>query len=216
MLLNIEQKFIKRGVDMALPLLLLGAAALSALAVQELADDRDNMLRKRRRKNRVETLESISEHDSPIATYPSDILLSMSNDCLVTVEPKVGSIVCCGLGGILDHTGIYIGDGTIVELAGSGLVKAVSMERFLDERSGKQIFIACDSKGEPLVNHLAAQRATEQVFNYYEYDFINNNCHRFIWQCIVQRDDDISTFKTLNHNIAKFYDRVIYWDVCKR
>jgi len=200
---------------MALPLLLLGAAALSALAVQELSDDRDRVLRKRKSSNKVQSLEKLTKYESPIAIYPSDILQSMVNGNVIEVEPKVGAIVCCGLGGILDHTGIYIGDNTIVELAGSGLVKAVSMQRFIAERSGKQIFIACDSKEQPLVNDLAAQKATEQIFNYYEYDVINNNCHRFIWQCFAQRYTDISTFKALNYKIAKYYNRVIYWDVCK-
>ncbi len=200
---------------MALPLLLLGAAALSALAVQELADDRDNMLRKRKNSNKVETIEHLAKYDSPVATYPSEILLSLANNYAVDVVPKIGAIVCCGLGGILDHTGIYVGDNTIVELSGSGLVKAVSMERFLAERSGKQIFIACDSKAQPLVNKLAAQKAVEQLFNYYEYDVISNNCHRFIWQCFEQRDDDLSTFKTLSYKIAEYYNRIVYWDVCK-
>jgi uncharacterized protein YycO len=200
---------------MALPLLLLGAAALSALAVQELSDDRSNILQKRKRSDKAQTLEKLTKHDSPVAIYPSDFLVSMGNKNVIEVEPKVGAIVCCGLGQIFDHTGIYIGDNTIVELAGSGLVKAVSMDRFLTERSGKQIFIACDSNAQPLVNDLAAQKATEQIFNYYEYDVINNNCHRFIWQCFTQHDNDISTFKTLNYKIAKYYNRIIYWDICK-
>jgi len=200
---------------MALPLLLLGAAALSALAVQELADERTEKLRKRQGSDKVETLADLEKHESPTATYPSDLLTSFASDSVVGVEPKIGAVVCCGLGGMLDHTGIYIGDNLFVELSGSGLIKAVSARRFLSERSGKQIFIACDSRSQPLVNKCAAQRATEQVFNYYEYDVISNNCHRFIWQCFSHGDDDLSTFKSLSHNMAKYYNRIIYWDVCK-
>ena len=200
---------------MALPLLMLGAATLSAIVVQELADDRADKHRQRKCSNKVETLEHLAKYDSPIATYPSDLLTSISNDILVSIPPKIGAIVCCGLGGMLDHTGIYVGENTIVELSGSGLVKAVSMQRFLAERSGKQLFIACDSKAQPLVNKLAAQKASKQIFNYYEYDVINNNCHRFIWQCFTQGGDDLSTFKTLSYNMAKYYNRVIYWDICR-
>jgi len=199
---------------MALPLLMIGAA-LSALAVHELADDRINKQNKRKRNNKVETLAHLDEHESPIAFYPSDLFTSMSNSNATYVEPEIGSIVCCGIGGVLDHTGIYIGENYIVELAGSGLVKAVSIRRFLAERSGKHIFIACDSNAQPLVSELAAQKATEQIFNYYEYDVIKNNCHRFIWQCFAQNDNDFTTFKTLSYKLAKYYDRVIYWDVCK-
>jgi uncharacterized protein YycO len=200
---------------MAIPLLLAGAAVLSTLAVNKLSEDRNKTLRKRK-SNKAQSFDQLSKHESPVATYPSDILVSMANDSVIEVEPVVGAIVCCGIGGILEHTGIYIGDDTIVELAGNGLVKAISMARFLEERSGKHIFIACDSKAQPLVDDLAVQKATKQIFNYYEYDVISNNCHRFIWQCFSQRDEDISTFKTLNYKIAKHYNRVIYWDVCKR
>jgi len=199
---------------MALPIFILGAT-LSALAVHELADDRVEKQHKRKRNNKVETLANLAKHDSPIATYPSDLFISMANSNAISVTPKVGAIVCCGIGRILDHTGIYIGDNTIVELAGSGLVKAVSMQRFLAERSGKHIFIACDSNAQPLISDLAAQKAIEQIFNYYEYDVIKNNCHRFIWQCFARRDNDFTTFKTLNYKLAKYYDRIIYWDVCK-
>lgn len=199
---------------MALPLLLLGAA-FSALAVNELAEDRVDKQLRRKRFKKVETLGHLARHDSPVAIYPSDLLLSLSNDQLTSVAPQVGAVVCCGLGGLLDHTGIYIGDNTIVELAGNGLVKAVSMERFLSERSGSNIFIACDSNGEPLTSNLAAQRAIEQIFKFYEYDVISNNCHRFIWQCFEQRNHELTTFKTLNLHLAEYYDRVIYWDLCE-
>ena len=199
---------------MAFPLIMLGAA-LSALAVHELAEDRVDKMQKRRRTNKVETLSHLDRHDSPIAFYPSDLLVSMTKTKEVKVIPEIGSIVCCGLGGVLDHTGIFIGDNTIVELSGSGLVKAVSMRRFLSERSGKHIYIACDSNEKPLINHLAAQKASEQIFNYYEYDVIKNNCHRFIWQCFEQGNSELTTFKALSHKIARYYDRVIYWDLCK-
>jgi hypothetical protein len=199
---------------MAFPLIMLGAA-LSALAVNELAEDRVDKLRKRRRMNKVETLSHKGRHDSPVAFYPSDLLVSMTKGKTVKVAPEVGSIVCCGLGGVLDHTGIYIGDNTIVELSGNGLVKAVSMQRFLFERSGKHIYIACDSNAEPLINDLVAQKASEQIFNYYEYDVIKNNCHRFIWQCFEQGNSELTTFKALSHKIARYYNRVIYWDLCQ-
>jgi len=65
---------------MALPLLMLGAAALSAIIVQELADDRADKLRQRKCNNKVETLAHLAKYDSPIATYPSDLLASISND----------------------------------------------------------------------------------------------------------------------------------------
>lgn len=213
MLINIEKK-IDIGILMALPLIMLGAA-ISALAVNELADDRIEKQRKRKKANGVETLSHLARHESPIAIYPSDLLVGLIKGSLASIQPEVGAIVCCGLGGVLDHTGIYIGENTIVELSGSGLVKAVSMQRFLAERSGKHIYVACDSNAEPLISDLAAQKASEQIFNYYEYDVIKNNCHRFIWQCFQQDKSELTTFKSLSQNLAKYYNRIIYWDLCK-
>ena len=58
---------------MPLPLLWIGAAAVSALAVKGLADDRKSQQRKRANSFRVQTLAELDRHDSPIATYPTDI-----------------------------------------------------------------------------------------------------------------------------------------------
>lgn len=199
---------------MAIPLLLLGAA-FSALAVNELAEDRVNKQLKRKRHSKVETLSDLAKYDSPIAVYPSDLLVSLEKSKTNEVTPKLGAVVCCGLGGVLDHTGIYIGDNTIVELAGNGLVKAVSMQRFLSERSGDNIFIACDSARHPLVNEDVAKSAIDQIYHYHEYDVIKNNCHRFIWQLFDQKDNELTTFKNLSIKLANYYNRIIYWDVCK-
>ena len=194
---------------MPLPLLWLGAAAVSALAVKGLADDRKSQQRKRATSFRVQTLASLDTHESPVATYPTDIFNTEQTIC-----PKVGAIVCCGIGGVLDHTGIWVGDNTIIELDGNGLVKPVSPRRFTDDRSGKGIFIACDSLGQPLVSEVAAQNAIEQIYQQRDYHLFDNNCHQFIWQCFKPRAEAITTFKSLSVNIAQLFDRVIYWDLC--
>ncbi len=194
---------------MALPLIIAGVAALSALAVKGLNDDRKSQQKHRQKLSRAQRLSDLSEHESAIAIYPSDFLVSEQS-----VMPKIGAIVCCGIGGVLDHTGIWLGDDLIVELAGNGLIKAISSERFIKERSGKQIFIACDSQGAPLVNEAAAKLASEQIYQYRDYHMIDNNCHHFIWQCFKPDDHSLTTFKSLNERLAKYFDRVIYWDLC--
>lgn len=194
---------------MALPLLLAGAAALSAIAVKALNDDRKSQQLLRQRIKVVQRYSSLKSGESPVAIYPSDFLVSEQK-----VNPQVGAIVCCGIGGVLDHTGIWLGDNMIAELSGSGLIKAISSDRFIAERSGKQIFIACDSLKQPLVSLLAAERARDQIFQYREYHMVDNNCHHFIWQCFQPDDHGLTTFKTLNFRLAQFFDRVIYWDVC--
>ena len=195
---------------MALPLIIAGVAALSALAVKSLNDDRKSQQKHRQRLTKVQRLSDLIEHEAPVAIYPSDLLVSEQS-----VTPQVGAIVCCGIGGILDHTGIWLGDDLIIELGGNGLIKAISSARFINERSGKQIFIACDSKGEPLVNEVAAKFASEQIYQYRDYHVINNNCHHFIWQCFKPSDHSLTTFKSLNYRLAHYFDRVIYWDLCE-
>lgn len=195
---------------MPLPLLWIGAAAASAMAIKGLADDRKSQQKKRRKCARVQTLADIGTHESPIAIYPTDMF-----DTVQYTKPEFGAIVCCGIGGVLDHTGIWVGDNTIVELDGNGLIKPVSPRRFTDDRSGKGIFIACDSNGKPLVNEIAAQRAIEQIYQQRDYHVLDNNCHQFIWQCFNPHGDNLTTFKSLSIKLAEQFDRVIYWDGCQ-
>jgi hypothetical protein len=194
---------------MPLPLLWLGAAAISAFAVKELADDRNKQQRKRFYYRDAQCLGRFNEHESPVVQYPTDLFTTTEK-----VKPEIGAIVCCGVGGILDHTGIWVGDNTIVELDGNGLIKAISVQRFTKERSGKHIFIACDSTAKPFASEHAAQRAQQQIFQYRDYHMIENNCHQFIWQCFKPHDKNLTTFKALNIRLARLYDRKIYWDIC--
>jgi hypothetical protein len=194
---------------MPLPLLWIGAAAVSALAVKGIADDRKTQQRLRGKSFRVQTLADVSEHEAPVAIYPTDLFNTEQ-----LVKPEIGAIVCCGIAGAFDHTGIWVGDNTIIEVDGNGLVKAVSPARFTDDRSGKGIFIACDSLANPLVNEVAAQRAIEQIYQLRDYHMIDNNCHHFIWQCFKPNDENITTFKSLSVNVAKYFNRKLYWDRC--
>lgn len=194
---------------MVLPLLWFGAATISAIAVKGLSDDRQKQQNQRKYTYKTQTLDDNAEHGSVTATYPSDFFNTSQ-----IVKPKVGAIVCCGIGGIFDHTGIWVDDDTIIEMDGQGLIKPVSSKRFTAQRSGKNIFIACDSKAIPLASEDAARRAVEQIFQHKEYDIFANNCHQFIWQCFLPEANPLTTFKELNQRIAIYFNRKIYWDVC--
>jgi len=193
---------------MALPLLWLGAAAISALAANELAEDRKRQQLKRFDLRRPQTLADLDPHESPIATYPTDIFSTQQK-----VKPEIGAIVCCGIAGILDHSGIWLGDNSVAELDGNGLIKPVSSQRFIEERSGKQIFIACDSLAQPLISEKAANNAAQQLFQYRDYHMFDNNCHQFVWQCFTNKSGSVTTFRQLNDKVAHFFNRKIYWDV---
>ena len=194
---------------MPLPLLWLGAAAASIFAVKEFADDRKVQQKKRHYSRYAESYSMLERHQSPIATYPTDLFSTEGK-----VKPKIGSLVCCGIGGLLEHTGIWVGENTIIELDGNGLIKPISVQRFTKERSGNNIFIACDSKATPIADDVAASRAQNKIFQCLDYHMVDNNCHQFIWQCFKPHDKDLSTFKELNIRLAVLFDRRIYWDLC--
>lgn len=194
---------------MPLPLFWLGTAVASALVAKEIVDDRKRQ--QQSRYGRVKTLADLAEHESAVALYPSDVLTTEK-----AVIPVPGSIVCCGIAGVLDHTGIWIDDDVIIELDGNGLIKPVSCARFIAERSGQDIYVACDSLGRPLAKASAVNNAVNQIYQYQDYHLIENNCHQFVWQCFEQGAPALTTFKSLNRAMASFFDRVIYWDRVKR
>lgn len=101
---------------MPLPLLWLGAAVSAAYAGNEIA-------------------KSLSCDEGNIALFPGE-------RSTASVEPVNGAVVCCGIYDVLIHTGVWW-EGMVIELAGTGLIRAVSAERFLANRSGDNIYTAC-------------------------------------------------------------------------
>ncbi len=192
---------------MPLPLLWLGAAVVSAVAVSELTESKKRSEKRRFLDKDGHYRGDASRHKSGVEKFPSEVFQTTT---YAQIAP--GSMVCCGLGGVLEHTGILIDDETIVELHGDGLIKAISPRRFLKERSGNEIFVACDSQGKAIGTELCAMRAVKQVMTYQDYHIINNNCHRFVWQCISGRNEPVTTFHQLNTLFSKRFDRKIYWD----
>lgn len=166
---------------MAAPLIWLGAG-LAALAIAD----------KERR----------SPKGSQVIHYPGESVMQVS--------PTDGAVVCCGIYGVFDHTGIWV-DGQIIELKGNGLVRAVSPSRFLANRSGERIFVLCDAAGNAIENQRAASIALSKVFTYSEYDVLKNNCHRFCWQCISDERERVTAFTQLNQLLATHYQTRLRW-----
>jgi len=167
---------------MPAPLLWLGASAIAILAGAKYSNDK-----------RLE--ESVN---------------GLPGDSVIEVEPVNGAIVTCGVYGVFEHTGIWV-DGNILELKGNGLIRGVSPNRFLQERSGDYIYIACDNNNTPLIQADAADRAISQLFSYSEYDVIKNNCHKFVWHCISGEDIPLTRFSELNQKIAERFATSIHW-----
>lgn len=126
------------------------------------------------------------------------------------VVPVDGAIVCCGIFGVFEHTGIWL-DGNIIELKGNGLIRAISPARFVAHRSGELISVACNEKGEPLVAAPAALRAVTKLYQYSEYDVLSNNCHRFVWHCISGNKDPLTRFSDLHKRLGQHFCCQVSW-----
>ncbi|MEP4889595.1 MAG: hypothetical protein ABJV04_06180 [Aliiglaciecola sp.] len=126
------------------------------------------------------------------------------------VRVQDGSIVCCGIFGVFEHTGIWV-DGNIIELKGNGLIRGISPERFLTKRSGTRIHVLCDTSGEPLISPHAAATAVANLYNYSDYDLIKNNCHRFVFKCVSNSEQSITSFSDLNLALFRYFASPLSW-----
>lgn len=126
-------------------------------------------------------------------------------------DVPAGAVVVCEIFHLFEHSGIYIGDGQIVELQGSGLVRAISINRFFDNRSGKHLLVACDRQGQVLVGEGCYERAIAQIFTVQDYDLIHNNCHRFTQHCVSGRSLPITSFFDLKTELARLWHTEVQW-----
>lgn len=172
---------------MALPLLWLGAGAAALFAAAKVSE------LEQKRSGRV-------------ARFPGE--------CSIQVEPMDGAIVCCGIYGIFDHSGIWL-DGNIIELKGNGLIRGISAERFMQNRSGDTIYVACGESLTPLIGEDVASRASSQLYQYREYDLFKNNCHRFVHQCLTNNNNGVTSFSDLNASLADYFQSSIHWQPIK-
>lgn len=189
---------------MPLPLLWMGGAVIGAVL---LADERE----KRQQLERDRVLGKAPKY--LVANCAMVAAPSQWQKGLKQVAPIPGCIVCCYVFGVIEHTGIWLGDDCLVELHGSGLVRAVSVKRFLAGRTGSQIYLACNHLHQPLIADAVLTRAEQAIYQYREYDLFDNNCHRFVWSCISQRGEEVvKGFNELNQKLAEYFNQAIYWD----
>ena len=141
------------------------------------------------------------------------------------VKPVEGSLLAVGLaGGVLDHTGIYIGDGYVIEQHGDDELRKVTLKEFQNGDNAIHtrglnisIQIACDELGKPLASKKVAKKALKMYDDYTrrnkEYSILFNNCHQFCWHCIGgDTNESLTLFSTLERKVAKHYGYILYWD----
>lgn len=107
-----------------------------------------------------------------------------------------GAIVVVDLGFFAEHTGIYIGDGKIVELYGDGSVNTVSKKDFImggyknndfSFRTGLHIYSA-SYDGNVIASQDVANRAKELIGKKINYSTLKNNCHMLSGYCFAGRN----------------------------
>lgn len=162
----------------------------------------------RAKRKRIQTQRYLPNQQlSPLGLAPSEWLPGTRS-----VAPKPGSIVVCHVYGVVEHSGIYLGDDIIVELHGSGLIRGISARRFLHGRTGATIFVACDNHHQPLQLEAAIDRAASMLFAYRNYHLRNNNCHRFVWWCLSGQERRLRSFDELNEKLSSRFGCSIFWD----
>jgi len=181
---------------MPLPFIIAGAA-LGALFLH---DQQKDLLKVQDRHRHLKA-------SGAMGREPSEIFPSTKAAKLVP-----GTIVCCEVFEAFIHTGIVVDDNTIVELHGNGLIRAISRQRFLDDRSGQQLFIACDVDAKPLLIESSIERAANDVFTHHEYDLFKANCYRHTWRWLSGEDKAIKSFEDFNRLLSDLAKQPIYWD----
>lgn len=98
------------------------------------------------------------------------------------VVPVPGSILHCALFGV-EHTGVYLGKGLIVELQGSGHVSETTPWGFINGTNAVTVYVACAGT-QPLGGAAIARRAKKQVSRSRDYNLLLDNCHQFTSGCL--------------------------------
>ncbi len=186
---------------MPLPLFVIGASIFSGLA---LIDSYKKSLHKQ---DINRSINDFKQSDKIIGREPSELLPSAMSHVLMP-----GAIVCCHVYGAIEHTGIVIEDNLIVELHGDGLVKAVSEKRFLNNRSGSHLFIACDQQGVAFNYPVASNRACNEIFQFYDYNLLSQNCYSHTWFCLSGKREKITNFSEFNKKLFSLTAHKIHWD----
>lgn len=116
------------------------------------------------------------------------------------VYPIEGSVVCCLLGVVADHSGIYVGNGRIIHRDGAGFLAEVSQNEFLERLDGWNpavtVFVSCRGD-EPVGSSEIAERAREALNDprHKGYNLLLKNCHQFCHYCLTgQIDNGVTDF----------------------
>jgi hypothetical protein len=124
------------------------------------------------------------------------------------IHLKPGAIVHCGLYGAIEHSGIYIGNGNIIELTGKnsgGKIQVTNFDGFTDGTGHSTIYAACHN-GRLLYSDNIKNRAIAKSGGARNYNLITENCHIFTSECITGEASTNTFFTFLELEIKKYFD----------
>ena len=118
------------------------------------------------------------------------------------VFPVKGCILKCDLGVLLEHTGLYIGNGKIVSLNRHSQIRIEDEHSFFPPGTNpdsNRIYAACYGEtDEVLFSADAARRAKKKVDGKTPYNVLFNNCHRFTTGCLTGNfENEVVSFTQL-------------------
>ncbi|MDO5320376.1 MAG: lecithin retinol acyltransferase family protein [bacterium] len=133
--------------------------------------------------------------------------------------PRAGTPLLVSLGGIAEHSGVFLGRSRVAELNGNGRLMDVSLSEFINGmedassnmRWGTRIFAACDKvSGTPLSALRIAHRARDLIekVGQVKYNLFGNNCHLFTASCVRGELSDGLSFSDWIKNGTFSIDRL--------
>lgn len=131
------------------------------------------------------------------------------------IEPALGSILYTDLVlGTSEHSGVYIGNGKIVQLSGTGNIDCVSADQFMSGSTGVSIYVGCKD-GVPVGAQEIAERANlyQKSIGSRLYNVILDNCHQFSASCILGKPDNENNFLWMLKHTCKKEMGVNEWRV---
>lgn len=146
----------------------------------------------------------------------------IDNVCRDTVSnPAIGSVLYCDIVfGLASHSGIYIGENTIIHLDGDGTVTTATPNEFLDRLEGintaMSIYVSC-SDTVAVGSDAVALRSIEAIGNKRDYNLLFDNCHQFTAGCLSgDFEDNAANFLWMLKMEADTYINADSWRVWNR
>ncbi|SUC35063.1 Uncharacterised protein [Providencia rustigianii] len=145
--------------------------------------------------------------------YKEKATYSLLSGLINQVDLLPGAIIVTDLLFVAEHTGVYVGDGNVVELYGDGSINLISINDFLNggyknndisPRTGINIYTATYD-GKCIASKKVAERALDLKNEFtgkkIDYYLFKNNCHMLSGYCFFgegfQKNTDCALFQGL-------------------